>query len=505
MDRSSPLSSRVAPSQPATATLKEPDLPAAGVLDNAAGSAASGATAAVGHASSKFLEGNSIVGKVISGLKSITLEEPQPAGWGVAPSQPATACLPLSLPTLSRPTPSAAAASIGPDTWQNPATLFQTPGSRLHDARIEVRRLEEHAARADPGCSVTLQNGIQDASVNGHDVVWYPKDVSGNPKGSNPAAQSAKRAHVEAMETNQAERNACNPCVVRKGNKNRRTHPGTQIDVSCLAATSKCAAYGYNGQGLEAKYSHKQCHCCGEEFPTGLAKALDWCHTCYHPHCDDCRMDGEDFPCWKCAQLPVYPDDASNSTKQPPFINFFQHHSDRKLLIQQHVNTKLVTLRNEVRRNTPLRKVAWGQSGWGGNSISIRQPAQSSDNASAMHTMAFEPETGDKGEEKTPNQHHKTPHTTHSTDPNPDTQLNPFKLMSDAVLAPNTVVALNPWASLEPKAIPASYVMAKVDNFGQGTSGTDSVTKAPQAPLFDYTKKGGPPPPTGCSKHWSSH
>ena len=50
--------SGVAPSQPATATLKEPDLPAAGVLDNAAGSAASGTTAAVGHASSKFPEGN---------------------------------------------------------------------------------------------------------------------------------------------------------------------------------------------------------------------------------------------------------------------------------------------------------------------------------------------------------------------------------------------------------------------------------------------------------------
>ena len=127
------------------------------------------------------------------------MDTSSPPASGVVPRQPATTVPttpagpaaqvgPPPLPTLS-----AAAASISPaqttpvptsakgsgrgwkdgphywsDTWRNPATLFQTLGSREHDARMEVRRKseKERTARAGPGCSV---NEPRPASVESVD------------------------------------------------------------------------------------------------------------------------------------------------------------------------------------------------------------------------------------------------------------------------------------------------------------------------------------------------
>ena len=84
---------------------------------------------------------------------------------------------------------------------------------------------------------------------------------------------------------------------------------------------------------LETKYSHKQCHCCGKEFPKGPAKAPDWCYTCYHPHCDDCLSDGEDFPCRSCAGLPV-------PERLPSLINYYQPMGNRGKFSDQNTDAR---------------------------------------------------------------------------------------------------------------------------------------------------------------------
>ena len=60
---------------------------------------------------------------------------------------------------------------------------------------------------------------------------------------------------------------------------------------------------GTNASVPEDKFSHKECHCCGLQFPEKCYTPLT-CEDCWHAHCDDCLMDGEDFPCRKCIGLP---------------------------------------------------------------------------------------------------------------------------------------------------------------------------------------------------------
>ena len=66
---------------------------------------------------------------------------------------------------------------------------------------------------------------------------------------------------------------------------------------------------GTNASVPEDKFSHKECHCCGLQFPEKRYTPLA-CETCWHAHCHDCLMDGEEFraenyfPCRKCIGEP---------------------------------------------------------------------------------------------------------------------------------------------------------------------------------------------------------